>query len=226
MRYEKGRKDATRKHIVEVASARFRKDGVEATGVVDLMADAGLTHGGFYSHFGSKEALVEAATVAALEKGRAQLAKAATADDGVAGIVRAYLRPVHRDRPDRGCAFASLTSEIARGRGTTRAAMAREFNAHIDLIAAHLPGGDRSVAIAIFSVMMGAIQLARIVEDQTLSDRILESGAHAALTLADDARPSSPLLSPANRQSSAPTDSPDLSSPHDPAADRTERGRF
>ena len=70
MRYEKGRKDATRKHIVEVASARFRKDGVEATGVVDLMADAGLTHGGFYSHFGSKEALVEAATVAAAMSGQ------------------------------------------------------------------------------------------------------------------------------------------------------------
>ncbi len=122
MRYEKGRKDATRKHIVEVAlGALTRNDGAAATGVVDLMADAGLTHGGFYSHFGSKEALVEAATVAALEKGRAQLAKAAAADGGVAGIVRAYLRPVHRDRPDRGCAFASLTSEIARGRTATRA---------------------------------------------------------------------------------------------------------
>ena len=226
MRYEKGRKAATRKHIVEVASARFRKDGVEATGVVRLMADAGLTHGGFYSHFGSKEALIEASMVDALEQSRAQLAKAAAVDGGVAGIVRAYLRPAHRDRPDRGCAFASLAAEIARGRKATRAAMTREFNAHVDLIAAHMPGGDRRVAIAVFSVIMGAIQLARVVADQTLSDQILESGAQAALALANGADHPSPLLSRANRQSLAPTDSSDLPSPHDRTADRTERGRF
>jgi TetR/AcrR family transcriptional regulator, transcriptional repressor for nem operon len=189
MRYEKGHKDATRKHIVKVASKRFRRDGVEAVGVVGLMADAGLTHGGFYSHFASKEELVQATTVDALEGGRAQLARAAGADGGLEGIVRAYLRPAHRDAPARGCAFAALTSEIARRSPATRAAFTREFEAHIDLIAGCLPAGDacasRRAAIAIFSLMMGALQLARAVADKDLSDRILESGVEAALTLAD-----------------------------------------
>ena len=186
MRYEKGHKDATRKHIVKVASERFRRDGVEAVGVAGLMADAGLTHGGFYSHFASKEELVHAATASALDRSRAELARAA-ADGGIEGIVRAYLRPAHRDRPDRGCAFAALASEIARRPRATRGAITGEFRAHIDLIAAHLPGGNQRVAIEIFSVMMGAIQLARIVEDKALSDQILENGANAALRLAQSA---------------------------------------
>jgi len=188
MRYEKGHKDATRKHIVKVASERFRRDGVDAVGVAGLMADAGLTHGGFYSHFASKEELVRASTVDALEGGRAQLARAAAADGGVEAIVRAYLRPAHRDAPARGCAFAALTSEIARRPQATRAALTSEFKAHVDLIARCLPARDKReserAALAIFSVMMGALQLARAVADKDLSDRILQSGTDAALSLA------------------------------------------
>jgi TetR/AcrR family transcriptional regulator, transcriptional repressor for nem operon len=183
MRYEKGRKDATRKHIVAIASERFRRDGVEAVGVAGLMADAGLTHGGFYNHFASKEELVCAATADALRRNRAELARAA-ARNGLEGIVRAYLKPVHRDRPERGCAFAALTSEIARRAKPARAVLAEEFEAHVGLIAARLRTDERHAAIAILSVMMGALQLARAVADRDLSDQILESGAHAALTLA------------------------------------------
>ena len=188
MRYEKGRKGATRRHILEVASARFREDGVAAVGVASLMADAGLTHGGFYSHFDSKEALVGEATTDALARKRVELAKAAEAGGGLEGIVRAYLRPIHRDTPGKGCAFASLSAEIARHPHATRAAFTREFEAHIALIAEQLPTGEQSVrrgtAIEIFSVMMGALQLARAVTDKQLSDQILESGTNAALTLA------------------------------------------
>src|SRR5476649_2238364 len=113
MRYAKGHKEATRKQIARIASGRFRRDGIEAVGVAGLMAGAGLTHGGFYSHFSSKEELVCAANSDALHASRAELAKAG-ARDGLAGIVRAYMKPAHRDRPERGCAFAALTSEIAR----------------------------------------------------------------------------------------------------------------
>src|SRR5471032_858819 len=113
MRYAKGHKEATRKQIARIASGRFRRDGVEAVGVASLMADAGLTHGGFYSHFASKEALVREANADALGKSRAALARAA-ARDGVEGIIRVYMRPSHRDAPERGCAFAALTSDIAR----------------------------------------------------------------------------------------------------------------
>jgi TetR/AcrR family transcriptional regulator, transcriptional repressor for nem operon len=183
MRYEKGHKDETRKQIVKAASRRFRRDGIEAVGVAALMADAGLTHGGFYSHFASKEALVRAANADALARGRAALAQAA-ARDGAEGIIRAYMRPSHRDRPEHGCAFAALTSEIARHPGPTRTALTQEFEAHVALIAGCLPRGDRQAAIAILSVMMGAIQFARAAPDRALSDAILDSGTQAALILA------------------------------------------
>jgi TetR/AcrR family transcriptional repressor of nem operon len=184
MRYAKGHKDATRRHIVKVASERFRRDGIEAVGVAGLMAGAGLTHGGFYSHFSSKEALVCAANSDALRKSRAELAEAG-AREGLPGIVRAYMKPVHRDRPERGCAFAALAAEIARHPKATRSALTGEVEAHVALIAARLPTGDRQAAIAILAVMMGALQLARAVADKTLSDQILESGMSAALTLAE-----------------------------------------
>jgi TetR/AcrR family transcriptional repressor of nem operon len=183
MRYAKGHKDATRKHIVKVASERFRRDGIEAVGVAGLMAGAGLTHGGFYSHFSSKEELVCAANADALRRSRAELAEAG-ARDGLAGIVGAYMKPVHRDRPERGCAFAALASEIARHPKSTRRALTGEFEAHVGLIAGRLPTGDRQAAIAILAVMMGALQLARAAADKTLSDQILASGMNAALTLA------------------------------------------
>ena len=184
MRYAKGHKDATRRHIVKVASERFRRDGIEAVGVAGLMAGAGLTHGGFYSHFSSKEELVCAANSDALRRSRAELAVAG-ARDGLPGIVRAYMKPVHRDRPERGCAFAALAAEIARHPKATRSALTEEFEAHVALIATRLPTGDRQAAIAILAVMMGALQLARAVADKTLSDQILESGMSAALTLAE-----------------------------------------
>ena len=183
MRYEKGHKDETRKRIVAAASARFRRDGVAAVGVAGLMADAGLTHGGFYAHFAAKEELVRTATVEALRKGRATLARAA-ARDGIEGVVRVYLAPIHRDSPDRGCVFAALTSEIARHSEATRAAFTEEFEAHVALIAGLSPAQDRQAAIAILGVMIGALQLARAVADQALSDEILASGAQAALNLA------------------------------------------
>jgi TetR/AcrR family transcriptional regulator, transcriptional repressor for nem operon len=195
MRYAKGHKEATRKQIARIASGRFRRDGVEAVGVASLMADAGLTHGGFYSHFSSKEELVREAVVGALERKRGQLAQAG-AEGGLEGILRAYLRPAHRDAPARGCAFASLAAEIARHPPSTRAAFTREFEAHVALIADHLPHGDRAVALAIFSAMIGALQLARTVSDANLSDRILESATRAALTLAAGAAPPSSLARP------------------------------
>ena len=183
MRYAKGHKEATRRQIAKVASERFRRDGVEAVGVASLMADAGLTHGGFYSHFDSKEALVRAATAEALQRGRAQLARAG-AEQGIEGIVRAYLRPTHRDAPARGCVFASLAPDIARASSATRAALTQEFEAHIDLIASYLPKADRGRSMAMFSLMMGALQLSRMVSDEALSDDVLRNAAHAALSLA------------------------------------------
>jgi TetR/AcrR family transcriptional repressor of nem operon len=187
MRFEKGHKEATRQRIIETASARFRKDGVAATGIAGLMADAGLTHGGFYAHFASKEELVGEATAAALlgAKSRVVLEEA-----GLEAFIRSYLRKAHRDTPEQGCAAAALAPEIARNGETTRANFAEGLEEIFARIAKKLPDNVPyparwETAVGIFGVMMGTLQLARAVLDKKLSDRILESGIAAALRLAD-----------------------------------------
>jgi AcrR family transcriptional regulator len=188
MRYEKGHKDATRKRIIDVASRRFRKAGVEAVGIAGLMADAGLTHGGFYAHFGSKEELVREVIADALDRSRARLARIAAEGGGLEAIVRAYLTPPHRDGPEVGCAAAALASEIVRHPAETKAAFAGKVEALIELIAEHLEIDDptvrRQTATAIFAGMMGTLQLARAMVDEGASEQILESGVEAALALA------------------------------------------
>ena len=188
MRYEKGHKDATRRRILAAASKRFRKDGIAAVGLAGLMADAGLTHGGFYSHFATKEELVREALAFTLDASRAGLARDAAERGGLEAIIRTYLAPAHRDRPDRGCAIAALAAEVARHPASTRATLAQHIEALIDLIAAQLPEVDpparRRTATAVFAAMMGALQLARVTLDPARANEILESGVAAALALA------------------------------------------
>jgi TetR/AcrR family transcriptional regulator, transcriptional repressor for nem operon len=191
VRYAKGHKDATHEQILDVASKRFRREGIEAVGIASLMADVGLTHGGFYSHFSSKEDLARQAIAFALDSGRQELTRAAGHKPGFESIVRTYLDPRHRDRPDRGCAAAAVGSELARHPAQTRAAIADEIQATIDLMASHLPGGDaesnRQRAAVIFALMMGALQLARLTKNRVRSDRILADAAEAAIRMAREA---------------------------------------
>jgi TetR/AcrR family transcriptional repressor of nem operon len=190
MRFEKGHKEETRRRIVQVASGRFRKDGVEAVGIAGLMAEAGLTHGGFYAHFGSKEDLLREAMVAAMDTTRERLNRAAERN-GLEGLVRRYLRPSHRDTPEDGCAIASLVAEIARHEPETRQVFAARVEKFLLRIAACLPGlpaaDQKPAAIGILSVMLGALQLSRAVTDPELSDSILENGIRSALSLAKPA---------------------------------------
>ncbi len=192
MRYEKGRKDVTRQHIVAVASRRFREDGVEAVGIARLMADAGLTHGGFYSHFGSKEDLVQAAVTDALDRTQENMDRAAQEGGGLEAIVRSYLRASHRDNPGQGCAVACLAAELARHPLATRDAVTERLQRFVGLIAEHLPAADprvrRDGALAIFGLMVGTLQLARTVSDPVLSDQILASGVTAAAAIAASCR--------------------------------------
>jgi TetR/AcrR family transcriptional regulator, transcriptional repressor for nem operon len=189
MRYEKGHKDATRKRIIDVASKRFRKEGLEAVGLAGLMADAGLTHGGFYAHFKSKEDLVREAVTDAFRQSNARFERAARDnEDRFAAIVNGYLIPEHRDRPDLGCVAAALVSEIARHTEPTRQAFTSQLNSLIDLVEAQLPPGPpdrRKCATAIVALMMGSLQLARAETDVTRSAEILASGAEAAFALRD-----------------------------------------
>ena len=190
MRYEKGHKDATRRRIIEIASRQLRKEGVEACGVAGLMAGAGLTHGGFYSHFASKDALIEEALREAIEEFRAWIAAAAeTEGNKFESIIRAYLSTGHRDQPQSGCVAAALAPEIARHSPAVRDMFTKSIVGYIDMLAGLLPASAtpearRSVATAVISGTIGMMQLARAVDDEELSERILEDGLAACLSLA------------------------------------------
>jgi len=186
MRYEKGHKEATRQRIVEVAAAEFRRNGIEGIGVADLMAKAGLTHGGFYSHFKSKEELVRAALEEAAKKSR--MRKLAEEGGSLEDIVRWYLRPEHRDLPESGCAIAALVAEVGRHSNATRKEMTGSVERLLGIIETRLPAGTcdrRTTAVGVFSIMLGALQMARTVTDKKLSDQIREAGIKSALNLAN-----------------------------------------
>jgi TetR/AcrR family transcriptional regulator, transcriptional repressor for nem operon len=186
MRYEKGHKDTTHKHVVEVASKHFRKNGIEGASIKDLMGNAGLTHGGFYSHFDSKQQLLQQALTQAFTETRSAFSKAGESD-GIEGVIRQYLGQSHRDKAEKGCAFAALTQEIARQDKGTRTILADELEAYIDVIAGHISGTDKNAgqtkALQIFSLMIGALQLARAVPDADRSDHILKSAGEAVRLL-------------------------------------------
>jgi TetR/AcrR family transcriptional repressor of nem operon len=188
MRYEKGHKESTRRRIVETAAARFRKEGIESVGVDDLMAAAGLTRGGFYSHFTSKEDLIQAAVEEASVVSRENFTKRID-QGGLEEWIRYYLWSGHRDHPERGCIAAALGSELARRPVATRAAFSQNFARVISSIESHLKtrqpaSSRRRTAIGIFATMIGALQMARAVTDPKLSEEILEAGITAAMAQA------------------------------------------
>ena len=186
MRYEKGHKEATRERIIEVASRLFREQGVAAVGLAGIMSDAGLTNGAFYAHFDSKEDLVR--EVLSHAGFRNKLLKAADNGTGLADAIRGYLSSAHRDNPGQGCPTSALVAEIARHSRGTREAFTGKVTGVIELLAAALDAGSederRRKAVAIYALMVGALQLARAVNDKRLSEEILRSGADQALALA------------------------------------------
>lgn len=179
MRYKADHKETTRRRVVEVASAQFRKRGIDAVGVARLMGDAGLTHGGFYSHFPSKEALTAEVVAQAMDVNRQSVAQA----EDLAAFIHAYLRPEHRDRPEKGCVTAALAAEIGRHPKSTRAVFTKKLRSALHEIEVRLPQPDPALAQAIFAMLIGTLQLARAVSDPALSDQILAAGETAALRL-------------------------------------------
>ena len=189
MRYEKGHKDTTRQRIIDVAARQFRENGVAAVGLAGIMSDAGLTNGAFYSHFESKEDLVQTVLAHALSRREATLLAASEANVGLEATIRDYLSSRHRDRPGGGCPTAALVAEVARHPKATRDAFTDKVSTFIPLIASQIRAGSASErrrnAVAIYGMMVGTLQLARAVNDKELSDEILESGVTAALALAE-----------------------------------------
>ncbi len=148
MRYEKGHKEATRQHIVEVASRQFRENGVAAAGLAGIMSAAGLTNGAFYAHFESKEDLVRAVLTDALDRRERGLAANLKANAGLEKSIRDYLGTRHRDNAGAGCPTAALAAEIARHPQETREVFTGKAAQIISLIAAQLRGrlGCRAAA--------------------------------------------------------------------------------
>jgi TetR/AcrR family transcriptional regulator, transcriptional repressor for nem operon len=185
MRYEKGRKDTSRRRIMEVAAERFRGDGIAATGLASIMGDAGLTNGAFYPHFQSKSELVRESIAAALGDQSKQL-RELIVSGGLEAAVAAYLSAAHRDNPGKGCASAALLPELARQPSETRELYTEHFLTLVREVSAALPPQTKdpeSMALAIFATLIGALELARAVTGTALSDRILSAGADAARAL-------------------------------------------
>jgi len=188
MRYSREHKLETHARIVKKASVRLREKGAHGIGVADLMKDAGLTHGGFYAHFDSREALVIEAFSYAMDRSTERwrkLAEQTPPDKRLATIVDSYLTAVHRDDPGHGCAIPTLGAEIARESPKTRKAFAVKLEQMIEMLAAQVPGvphnAARKRALAAIATMMGTLVLARIAGNGDFSDEILGAGRDAVL---------------------------------------------
>jgi len=192
MRYAKGHKDDSHERILKAAARKFRRQGIAATGMTGVMADAGLTNGGFYAHFRSRNDLVREGLERALDEQPHRLVESDTAPGELRELIRYYLSAEHRDHPDTGCASAALLPEIGRQPRSTRKVYTDRMREFFDQLARRLPQDSSSypshdVAIGIFAVLVGALQLSRAIGDRSMSDAILAAGVRAANTLADAA---------------------------------------
>ena len=181
-------KDATHERIVAVAAQAIRRSGYDGTGVADIMKEAGLTHGAFYAHFASREAmLTEAAAKACADSAAAaaNVAARARTDKALAATLRAYLSQEHVEEVANGCPLAALGSETARQAPEVRRVATRHIKEMIDLLARQSSdwgqAGAHQRALVMLSTMVGALLLARVVDDLALSDE-LRKAALADLT--------------------------------------------
>jgi TetR/AcrR family transcriptional repressor of nem operon len=169
----------TRRHIVKEASSRFRENGVAGTGIADLMTAAGLTHGGFYKHFQSKDQLVEEALTSAAEALVHEMEQELASAPGIHGLhamLRWYLSSEHCDDLGSGCALAALGSELARSGEGVREIATAGFLRMVDVVAGRLerePAAAKKEAIFLVATMIGAVTMARIASDPALSKSIL-----------------------------------------------------
>ena len=183
MGYSKGQKARTHKRIVAVAAKRFREKGLAGFGIAELMKEAGLTVGGFYKHFDSRDELVAEALSDAFGVWQRQKEAAESSGHPLSfeRLIDDYVSDVHRKNPGAGCAFSALAPEIARSDKRTRAITSEQVQNDIQLIAALRPSRDkhtaRSKAILTFSALVGAMSLARAVSDEALSREILNTVA-------------------------------------------------
>lgn len=179
-------KEATHDRIVDAASRAIRRSGYDGTSVADIMKEAGLTHGGFYAHFASREAmLAEAADRAGADAiaGVARIAAQTPSAEALHAMMLAYLSETHLENLERGCPVVALGSEMPRQAPEVRAAATRRIKEMIDLVARQLPNwgqpGAHEQALVIVSTMVGTLLLSRAVNDPKLSKALRDAAIQA-----------------------------------------------
>jgi TetR/AcrR family transcriptional repressor of nem operon len=184
MRRSKKEAAETRRRIVESAANEFRRKGIAGAGLSDLMAAAGLTHGGFYRHFESKDELVSEAIKAAVESMFGDLASAVSREEdggGLRELMAMYLSINHRDDPLSGCPLAYLGTEIARADNASREAATDGFLRLVHLLAAQTGKPNsraaKRKAMVAASTMIGALMMSRVVTDPEISKTLLDETA-------------------------------------------------
>jgi TetR/AcrR family transcriptional regulator, transcriptional repressor for nem operon len=186
MRKSKEEAAETRARIIRKASKEFNQHGIAGTGLADVMKSAGLTHGGFYKHFQSKDELVAEALERGLEKSFQAIEHSAD-ERAIAELINEYLSPVHRNDFDNACPLPALGTELWRAGGKTRQKASEGVLRFVSLVEKHLkdlPAKDRrSRAHAIVAALVGSMMLSRIVTDPKLSDRLLRDTRDFVLRL-------------------------------------------
>lgn len=185
MRYDAEHKQKTRSKVLEVAAKAIRQDGPDRIGVAGVMAEAGLTHGGFYAHFKSKDDLVTAAIEQMFEESRARLKhemEGHAPAQGLANYIDFYLSKKHRDARASGCPMAALASDLPRLPEQTRALFADGARRLTDAMAERFTAlgysDPQTLARSTVSELVGALSLARVETDAKRSDAILADSRH------------------------------------------------
>lgn len=178
MRVSREQAAANRERVVEAAARLFRERGVDGIGVADLMQAAGLTHGGFYGQFASKDQLVVEAAGRALEQNTEAWRRMTSDGQTLEALLAGYLSPRHRDRTGEGCVLAALAADVARsGNSELRQVFTQGLDALVRMLSVLLPGRSKAArrrkALAKAAAMVGALILARAMDDEALSEEIL-----------------------------------------------------
>ncbi|WP_095078633.1 TetR/AcrR family transcriptional regulator [Pseudomonas sp. Irchel s3h17] len=174
MRYSQDHKAQTHQRIIKEAAARFRRDGIGATGLQPLMKALGLTHGGFYSHFKSKDELVEKALQAAGEEVSVRCAQLFSENRPLEAFIDAYLSEWHKSSPHEGCPLPTMSSELGL-RGQASPTSDAVLNARLEQVEQAL-GAENAAdqSLIIMSTLVGALLLSRSVENPELARRLLD----------------------------------------------------
>jgi TetR/AcrR family transcriptional repressor of nem operon len=177
MGHSQAEKAASRERVLRIAARKVRMEGVTRPGIADLMKEAGLTHGGFYKHFASRDDLIAQAAAAALAEGTAKMERAARTNqqDPRAGLIDSYLGKQHRDEPGTGCALVTLGAAAGRGDQQFKEAYEKQVRNYLDLLAGLGDESEeaRAEAMLILSALVGAVLMSRAVADPELSDELL-----------------------------------------------------